>query len=331
MTAFQREALQDFVLQGEKSPPPVFVGRNDILNNILSLAELGGRKGKAPPGNTRIIQGAPGAGKSSVLNELASRSDQRGASRTLVISNTYLQQALPNVLRGLAFAGSAPRESWLQTVSEYGVSWLQKIKEVKAFGFGFSLSDSPETAPPQDLFSLEEQIPAEEWRMPVIVAVDEAQRFPSGKDTSHALFLQTVHDAATSLPLTLVCAGLGDTQSRMHGLGFTHGLRAHSLGCFTIGEYTELLIRFCAHFGMNMGSCFERVLALVRSTDGWPRHVHWAQQLWPRRFWNRVWMAIWTGSRTGARCRHEVMHSGKAIAPPSSAMKCHCRESWPDA
>ncbi|MCY3996453.1 MAG: hypothetical protein OXF07_09950, partial [Rhodobacter sp.] len=43
-------------------------------------------------------------------------------------------------------------------------------------------------------------------------------------------------------------------------------------------EYTELLTRFCAHFGMRMGTCLERVLAVVHTTDGWPRHVHWAQQ-----------------------------------------------------
>ncbi len=55
MTAFQRDALRDFVLRGEKSPPPVFVGRDDILNTVLSLAELTGRDRQAPPGNTRII------------------------------------------------------------------------------------------------------------------------------------------------------------------------------------------------------------------------------------------------------------------------------------
>ncbi len=270
--------MQDFVLRGDKSPPPVFVGRDEILETILSLAELMGRDGQAPPGNTRIIQGAPGAGKSSVLRELKSRSDAQGTPRTVVISNAHLQQALPDVLQALAFAGAVSPETWRDTLSQYGDSWVKRIDQISAFGFGVGLKDNPGTKPPQDLLSLEEQVPAEMWQRPVILAVDEAQRLPPGIDTPQALFLQTVHDAATSLPLTLVCAGLGDTPSRLRDLGLTHGVRAHSLGCLTRGEYTALLDRFCAHFGMTMEGCRARALAVVQTTDGWPRHVHWAQQ-----------------------------------------------------
>ena len=282
MTTFQRDALQNFVVDGAKDHPPVFVGREDLIREILTKSRRALERVQAgrqvAPGHAIIIQGAPGAGKSSVLHELVSRSDREGVSRTVVISNVDLQQALPDVLQALVFAGTATPENWLQTLSRYGESWIQKISAVKALGFGFSLTDSSETARPQDLVSLKKQVPADMWHVPVIVAVDEAQRLPSGTDTPHALFLQTLHDAGTSLPLTLVCAGLGDTQSRLRGLGLTHGVRAHSLGGLTRDEYTELLPRFCAHFGMKMGACFERVLAVMHTTDGWPRHVHWAQQ-----------------------------------------------------
>ena len=255
MTAFQRDALQDFVLRGDKSPPPVFVGRDEILKTILSLTELTGRDGRAPPGNTRIIQGAPGAGKSSVLRELVTRTNQMDTSRTVVISNIELQQALPDVVQALAFAGAATPETWHRTLSRYGDSWVQRIDRISAFGLGISLTDTPPPTAPQDLMSLKTQVPADMWQRPVIVAVDEAQRLPPGTDTAAALFLQAVHDAATSLPLTLVCAGLGDTQSRLRDLGLTHGIRAHSLGCLTPAESTTLLDRFCAHFGMTMERC----------------------------------------------------------------------------
>ena len=282
MTAFQREALQDFVDDGAKDYPPVFIGREDLLGEILTKSRRAMERVQAgkqvAPGHTVIIQGAPGAGKSSILHELVSRSDTGSASRTVVISNVHLQQALPLVVQALAFAGSTSKENWLHTVSQYGPSWIQRIDQVSAFGFGVSLKDIPETPQPQDLLSLQKLVPADMWQMPVILAVDEAQRLPPGTDTPQALFLQAVHDASTSLPFTLVCAGLGDTQSRLRDLGLTHGIRAHSLGCLTRVEYTELMIRFCAHFGMKMGTCLERVLAVVRTTDGWPRHVHWAQQ-----------------------------------------------------
>ncbi len=278
MTAFQRDALQDFVLRGDKSPPPVFVGRDEILKTILSLTELTGRDGRAPPGNTRIIQGAPGAGKSSILRELVTRTNQMDTSRTVVISNIELQQSLPDVVQALAFAGSTTPETWRRTLSRYGDSWVQRIDQISAFGLGVRLTDTPPPTAPQDLMSLKTQVPADMWQRPVIVAVDEAQRLPPGTDTAAALFLQAVHDAATSLPLTLVCAGLGDTQSRLRDLGLTHGIRAHSLGCLTPAESTTLLDRFCAHFGMTMERCRGRARAVMDTTDGWPRHVHWAQQ-----------------------------------------------------
>ncbi len=282
MTAFQRDALQDFVDDGAKDHPPVFVGREDLLGEILTKARRSLERVRSgqppPPGNAIIIQGAPGAGKSSVLRELKSRSDAKDTSRTVVISNIELQQALPDVVQALAFAGAATPETWHRTLSRYGDSWVQRIDQINAFGLGISLTDTPPPAAAQDLMSLKTQVPAETWQRPVIVAVDEAQRLPTGTDTPQALFLQAVHDAATSLPLTLVCAGLGDTQSRLRDLGLTHGIRAHALGCLTRAESTTLLERFCAHFGMPMERCRGRALAVVHTTDGWPRHVHWAQQ-----------------------------------------------------
>ncbi len=278
MNTFRREELEDFVIQGEKSPPPVFIGRQDILDNLLSPAKLSGRKGCGYAGNTRIIQGAPGAGKSSILSELARRANQQGYPRIIKISNIHLLQALPNVLRALAFAGSAPKQNWLNTLALFGEKWIQKIGQISAFGFEISLKKIFESTPPQTLLSLEENIPAKKWHTPVILAVDEAQRLPTGTDSPPALFLQAIHDAETALPLTLVIAGLGDTQSRMQSLGLTHGVQAHALGCFTKDECAELMDGFCGYFGIKTGNCSPEIIALIQATDGWPRHMHWAQQ-----------------------------------------------------
>ncbi len=59
MSAFRREELQDFVIEGEKSPPPVFIGRQDVLDDILSQAEWSSQNGNVSFGNTCIIQAAP--------------------------------------------------------------------------------------------------------------------------------------------------------------------------------------------------------------------------------------------------------------------------------
>ena len=74
--AYDENGLRDFIAAGEKSPPPVFVGREDVISDILAAAKRAWRPGKGrhgEPGMTRIVHGAPGSGKSSVLGEMQSR------------------------------------------------------------------------------------------------------------------------------------------------------------------------------------------------------------------------------------------------------------------
>ena len=63
--ALDEMGLREFVAAGEGSPPPVFVGREDVISDILAAAERawtpeGSRHGE--PKMTRILQGAPGSG-----------------------------------------------------------------------------------------------------------------------------------------------------------------------------------------------------------------------------------------------------------------------------
>ncbi len=54
------ERIREYLRQGEGAPPPVFVGRDAILADILKAS----RESAGQPKMTRIVQGAPGAGKS---------------------------------------------------------------------------------------------------------------------------------------------------------------------------------------------------------------------------------------------------------------------------
>jgi len=65
-----------------------------------------------------------------------------------VISNIDLQQALPDTLQALAFAGSATLENWLQTLSQYGDSWIKRIDQISALGLGVCLKGKTAPAPP---------------------------------------------------------------------------------------------------------------------------------------------------------------------------------------
>ncbi|MCY4288786.1 MAG: ATP-binding protein [Aestuariivita sp.] len=268
MAEFSHKRLQDFVDDGEKMPPPVFVGRVDILQHVLTKIRRTGEKMEGLAGNTTIIQGAPGAGKSSILSELERRAPSDINARVVKVSNTDLEKNLPNVARAIAFAGACEREQWFDLWTRIGASWIQRLPQMPNLQI-------PSYA---DLTELQRTRPRSVWKAPVIVAVDEVQRFARNKCAPYAQFMQQIHDASTTLPVTLVLAGLGDTQSVIRDLGLTHGLRPFSVGGFDAKERDELTDKWCAHFGIVIRAQRSRIDNLMSRTDGWPRHLHWAQQ-----------------------------------------------------
>ncbi|MCY4306528.1 MAG: ATP-binding protein, partial [Aestuariivita sp.] len=91
MSEFKRIALQRFVNRPEKSEPPIFVGRGTIINKVFTIAQEVGDDRVGIPGNTTVIQGAPGAGKSSVLHHLTHTNDKDDEPKTLVLSSVELE------------------------------------------------------------------------------------------------------------------------------------------------------------------------------------------------------------------------------------------------
>ncbi len=67
--------LLEFIDSSPSPPPPVFVGRQDVITDIeRKVVKIGQRK---EPKATRILEGAPGAGKSSILTDLERRSAEK--------------------------------------------------------------------------------------------------------------------------------------------------------------------------------------------------------------------------------------------------------------
>ncbi|MCY4151746.1 MAG: hypothetical protein OXE94_05860 [Aestuariivita sp.] len=268
MAEFKRENLQNFVNDGAKDHPPVFIGRKEILDCVLTKARRAGERQLGLPGNATIIQGAPGAGKSSVLSQLEIRAPMDVHARVVKISSVYLEERIPEVVRAIAFAGASEQIQWFDLWTRLGPTWLQNLPHIKDI----------QIPSYTDLTDLQEKRPRSTWKAPVIVAVDETQNLPSGKSSAPAKFLRFLHEGSTTLPITLVLAGLSDTNSIIQEMGLTHGVEPLSLGCFKTEELSELTCKYCAHFGIKIGSQRNRIDGLMAPTDGWPRHVYWAQQ-----------------------------------------------------
>ncbi len=283
--AFDREGLQAFVDGGDKSPPPVFVGRAELLKDIEGKASLAWRGAGAAahgiPGVTRIIQGAPGAGKSSLLDRLETRSLEARAMtkggeepRVLFLTSEMLEESVSRILGLLREAGRLAQHEWLERGRDLLGRAARRVEAVSAAGVDVDLSRTELGG----LLALREALPPERWARPVIVAIDEAQNIRPDKHAPPALFLQGIHNGRTGLPLTLVLAGLGDTADRATKLGLTRGTVIHGIGSLAAEEVSSFMEESCRHFGMDPGGYVERLDALANPCEGWPRHLHFALQ-----------------------------------------------------
>ena len=69
------DRLQVYIQNQERNPPPKFIGRQDILDDLCNCLEAVGTNN--PNSMTRIVQGVPGAGKTSLCAEFIRRNHGR--------------------------------------------------------------------------------------------------------------------------------------------------------------------------------------------------------------------------------------------------------------
>ena len=236
---------------------------------------------------TTVVQGAPGAGKSALIDELRERSASTRAhlpeqSRVVTLSSEELMDGLPDVLELIGLAGGLSPEMWkgISSSLALGVD-LQAIKAQAALS-----STAPDRTCLENVLSLAKRFPARKWQGPVIVCIDEAQNLTEDRHASHAVFLRTLHNGRSTLPLSLVLGGLGDTADVAGGLGLTR-LYVREIENLSTepdperGGYVEvmdLMLSFCDHFGIETNGQESRLTALAAPCEGWPRHLHFALQ-----------------------------------------------------
>ncbi len=272
------KGLREFLTSGEKSPPPVFVGRQDIFKSVRQATRKNAQRG-TQPGMTRIIQGAPGAGKSSLLEELHRHVD----NAHVVILTTGEIQTPADILVPIA------RKLSERHVGDFLVR--HSLTESYSVGMG------PESTGFRFGRRRERhQVPEPTWQSltawaqthgclpdrPIILAIDETQRFRLEPDAPVAKVLQSVHDGRTVLPVVLVLAGLSDTVAKVRKIDLTRGSIIHEIKPLTSGETMELMSAFCDHFRIDSSRHLPQLKTLAIPCEGWPRHLHFTLEVLTR-------------------------------------------------
>ncbi len=286
--------LKHYIRFKDKNTPPYFAGRKKVLSDIEDACELSWEMHRAkgagqPEATTRVIYGAPGAGKTSTLTYLKdcwkgksyATADESGAARPQPAPRVYLLQSdsplddpedfcrkLANVLApgsGSALLDAVSRTERMGTDLNLGV--------IKAEGETETTRHSP--APAAALATVLKVLPPEQWSGPLVIAVDETQNLAQRRDCFAGKLFRELHANRHNAPITLVLGGLSDSIKRAGELGLTRLSKGcvHSLDRFDAEEVAELKQGFCAKFELDIGSREAEFDAMLAACDGWPAHL----------------------------------------------------------
>ncbi len=272
--AERRDALRRFIRREARAVPPVFVGRQRVVRDIGEAAATAldaWRAGERFPGLTRVVQGAPGAGKSALLAHMekkwsAARAD--GDSGVPVAVNIGLMDLrTPN-----RFVDAVDRKVPASIGKRYAPVIAGAL--VKLVTPGTRLSEEAE----REVGALAEK---RDLPHPVVLMVDEAQNARPYESES-ALFAHLHEGHFDHLPVLPVLAGLGHLRDHLGqpGIGlsrFSNELKSvHTLGALSDGEVRGLFDGWLDRFGVSAtdGDAARWADALVRDSQGWPMHTN---------------------------------------------------------
>ncbi len=285
MNPDQKRKLESFLKRTEGEPPLVFVGRAEVLDDIaLATEQVWEGSGADQHGagkSTSIIQGAPGAGKSSILEEIKKNPERL---KTESVGKAPLVVALEsaNIRKPISILKPLAEKIHPSKAQEFMASISQDTGSQAGFDFGlFRFTRKKETG-------IRHQEPEADWDTfgtwaeqhggfdrPIVLAIDEAQRFQRDSEDPLSKLLQALHGNC-GLPIALVLAGLSDTEYSACKMGLTRmpHRQKHNIGRFPDHEVQELMERSCAHFGIDAAGHDDEIDRLLQPCDGWPRHLH---------------------------------------------------------
>lgn len=286
MAARPPESLQEKLSRlsdaGERSDPLVFSGRRDEIKRIVRAA------GNLPPAGARsqtfVIEGAPGAGKTALVHELAKRLGAGGAS-------TVIREKVPSDESAMAIyqtllsvvAGISPDEA--RTTRSKGTEIAGGIGSVASGKRVTNKSVAPQV--PLDASMIAEQCPPERLShaQPVVVFVDEVQNLQPNSGASE--LMEDLHTQG-KLPVLLVCAGLSTSSARLGEAGISRvsASRHIRLGRLSADEAIDCAERTLAlsrQWGVEVpnGELELWAEAIAEASDYWPRHLQcYLQAVW---------------------------------------------------
>ncbi len=284
------EGLRAFVREGDRNRARFFVGREaQILDigQVCADAFAGFLAGSPLAGATRLIQGAPGAGKTALLSQVVATVDsaeKKGPSRWWRFSRKAGEgNRQPKAMFADTGDLGDPTRLALRIAEWLGPGKAKKLRQTHsrsigaqagAGGFGVGQGETVATGPPQAGFAeLSALFSPEEWPGPLCLMVDEIQTLQA----EQAPVLQSLHLATQGLPIVPVLAGLANAREVLARCGISRLNEdgVHTLGRLEAGEPAEAVRKMLEAYrvdtaGADAGCWADR---LEEHSDRWPQHL----------------------------------------------------------
>ncbi len=278
-----RQALARFSERGDCEPPMVFVGRGHITQDIEQQLRRT-RETASTLANARLVEGAPGSGKSSLLLHLNDRHKTSGTVIPVRLLGDELVNPVSVASDIVSSCGLDPRLLSKATSNamsgHFGLTWV-----------GVNFDRKAATHSPEERLKTGSSL----WdvlydcvRIPpsttFLFLIDEAQRIQANPHSkTNQIVTALLENGHTGHLRTFsVFAGLSDSTYQLQKAGASPRLTEgaiHQLGCFEPEEAGELLIAFYEHaaFGLDALLTPDRatfIEALASVSECYPRHLH---------------------------------------------------------
>ena len=230
-----RESLTRLAETSDRVAPTVFVGRDDEFD-LLDTAVAAVRR--AQVGRTVVLSGVPGAGKTALLNEYASRlagAERDGDGPVIPVPLRCDEIDAPPVAlmqamdRQLAALGAS--ESWRRKANRFvaRASWMGNALSAIATKKNFrELLPSAQAPSSLDAALADYALTRFDVKYSTFVLlVDEAQNLPDTKQVR--AYLSAMHNGVHGdAKVLLACFGLESTQKHLVDLGLSRLSRGHA-------------------------------------------------------------------------------------------------------
>ncbi len=281
LTAENKAHLMDFVAQGDRREPFVFVGREDILQDIEQQLRQTRQAGRSVQ-NARVLHGPPGSGKSSVLLELEGIYKDNANILPVHLAGNDLTNQVKVAKAFVKACGVDPevlhQEHTTRLAGSFSIAWV-----------GVNIEKGRSEASPSDQLL---QGSADTWsivkrylELPAqtvfLVLVDEAQRVERDRRSENNAVLLDLFDGRTGeVGCMAVFAGLSDTSAQLKLAGASPRLVSDGLrqvGPLEKDNVRALVGAFLTHaaFGLDALPLDHDAIAdvIVAASDCYPRHV----------------------------------------------------------